>query len=92
MFINVIQDMVIKNLEIAVCGSIIMNYIIMHSVKQNVPLPNNFCKWTYYLKHAFNWTIPCAKITNPHLWQAVINNATICVSNGLSAMEMPRKP
>ena len=51
MFINIIQDMVIKNSEIAVRGSIIMNYVVMRSVEQNVPLPGDFCRRTY-LKHA----------------------------------------
>ena len=43
-FISVIQDMVIKNTEIAMRGYIIINYIVSSSIEQNIPLPSNFCK------------------------------------------------
>ena len=43
-FISVIQNMVIKNTEIAMRGSIIINYIVSSSIEQNIPLPSNFCK------------------------------------------------
>ena len=86
-FINIIQNMVIKNTEIAVRGSIIMNNVIMQSVADDVLLlPTIFCQPTY-LKHAFNWTI-----TPSHqqlIQQVVIEHADIFVSNGLSAIEMP---
>ena len=43
-FISVIQDMVIKNTEIAMRGYIIINYIVSSSIEQNIPLPSNFWK------------------------------------------------
>ena len=36
-FISVIQNMVIKNTEIAVRGSIIINYVVTSSIEQNIP-------------------------------------------------------
>ena len=46
-FISVIQKMAIKNTEIAIQGSIIINYIVLSSIEQNIPLPPNFCKQTF---------------------------------------------
>ena len=57
----------------------------MRSVKQDIPLPAIFCN-QMYLEHAFNWTIPHAQITNPHLWQAIIDNAVICISDRASGV------
>ena len=45
--ISVIQKMAIKNTEIAILGSIIINYIVLSSIERNVPLPPNFCKRTF---------------------------------------------
>ena len=63
-FISVIQNMVVKNMDIAVRGSIIMNYVIIFSVKQIIPLKPDFCKQAC-LKHVFNWALLPHQISNP---------------------------
>ena len=86
-FISVIQNMVIKNTDIAVRGSIIINYVVSSSIKQKTPLPSNFCKRTC-LKHVFIWAIHLHQITNPQLRHAVeeIGNSPV------SGEDMPGRP
>ena len=38
--VSTIDKFVIFNLQIAVCGSMIMNYLAVHCVSNNLPLPN----------------------------------------------------
>ena len=69
LLIDVIDKMVLKNSEIAVCCGIIMHHIVMMCVDQNEGLPTNFCKRGFF-KDALNWT---NNPTHP-IMVAAINN------------------
>ena len=54
LFINVIQQFVINNSEIAVRLGIIMHHIVMRCVDENRDLPQNFCAHDF-IEKASNW-------------------------------------
>ena len=67
LFINVIQQFVINNSEIAVRLGIIMHHIVMRCVDENRDLPQNFCAHDF-IEKASNWqgwkTQPYALVLN----------------------------
>ena len=52
--IRVLEDMSIKNAQLAVRGSIILNNMIMMCVSENIPVPEDFMDQTF-LARALNW-------------------------------------
>jgi len=52
--IRVLEDMSIKNAQLAVRGSIILNNMIIMCVSENIPVPEDFMDQTF-LARALNW-------------------------------------
>ncbi len=46
--------MTIKNAQLAVRGNIILNYMVMMCVSENIPIPEDFMDQKF-LAHALNW-------------------------------------
>ena len=53
--IDVIEDMTVKNAQLAVRASIILNNMVMMCVSENMPVPENFMDQSF-LAHASIWT------------------------------------
>ncbi len=75
MLIDVIEEMAIKNLQLAVRGSIILSHMVMMCVAENFPIPDNFMN-QQFLAHALNWNFAktpeaLQKIVDPTLRDAV---------------------
>jgi len=73
--IDVIEAMTIKNAQLAVRGSIILNHMVMMCVSENIEIPDNFMN-QQFLAHALNWNLAktpeaLQKIVDPTLRDAV---------------------
>jgi hypothetical protein len=58
--IKILEDMTIKNSQLAVGGSIILNNMVMMCVSENIPVPENFLlNWSFAIKleHISNQTL-----------------------------------
>jgi hypothetical protein len=53
--IRILEDMTIKNSQLAVRGSIILNNMVMMCVSESIPVPENFLHQSF-LSHALNWS------------------------------------
>ncbi len=76
--IDVIEAMTIKNAQLAVRGSIILNHMVMMCVSENIPIPDDFMN-QQFLAHALNWNFaktPAALqgIVDPTLRDAVVGH------------------
>jgi hypothetical protein len=73
--IDVLEAMAIKNAQLAIHGSIILNHMVMMCVSENIEIPDNFMN-QQFLAHALNWNLAktpktLQKIVDPTLHDAV---------------------
>jgi len=69
--------MTIKNSQLAVRGSIILNNMVMMCVSESIPVPENFLQQSF-LSHALNWSFASKleRISNQTLRDAVAGRFT----------------